>query len=134
LFKTLSGEELNIFNNVVNILAAGNLAAGIEALHLLPLFAVLRLADNTIASVVAHFRLKTMRLDPEPGSRVAGFFSVKNTKTGKVNVYQITINYIYTQNGQEKCNTREIDQMAIKYNNSVHCKNLQNLPKLVFSV
>jgi hypothetical protein len=56
-------------------------------------------------------------------SRVARFFSMQYTKTGKI--YQITTN---STNGCNKF------PMAIKYPNIFHFKPFQNLPKLGFLV
>jgi hypothetical protein len=64
------------------------------------------------------------------GSRVARFFLVQHTKTGKYVPrwpQSMYIKWPYNiRNGSK------IDQMAIKFTNIIHCKTLQNLPKLVF--
>jgi hypothetical protein len=63
-------------------------------------------------------------------TRVARFFLVQNTKTGKNipnyhELYQISIKY----NKDHK-----MDQVSIKYINMFQCKTLQNLPKFGFLV
>jgi hypothetical protein len=63
-------------------------------------------------------------------TRVARFFLVQNTKTGKNipnyhKLYQISIKY----NKDHK-----MDQVSIKYINMFQCKTLQNLPKFGFLV
>jgi hypothetical protein len=60
--------------------------------------------------------------------RVARFFFLQHTKTGKI--YQITTKY--TKCPQSVPNTCKIDQMSIKYTNIFLCKTLQKLPKFGF--
>jgi hypothetical protein len=73
-------------------------------------------------------RLKTC--DKTVPSRVARFFAVQFTKTGKI--YQMTTKY--TKVKFIITNGRIIDQMTITYNIIFHCKTLQNLPKMGFLV
>jgi hypothetical protein len=56
-------------------------------------------------------------------TRVARFFLIQYTNTEKI--YQMAINIP---------NSCKIDQIAIKYINSFHCKTLQNLPEFGFLV
>jgi hypothetical protein len=58
----------------------------------------------------------------EDESRVARFFLVQHTKTGKI--YQNDLK-IYQ-------NCLKIYQMALKFTNIFHCKIIRNLPKLYF--
>jgi hypothetical protein len=62
-------------------------------------------------------------------SRVARFFLVQNTKTGKI--YQITTKY--TKSPQHMPKDCKMDEMPIKYS-KLNCKTLQNLPKFGFLV
>jgi hypothetical protein len=63
--------------------------------------------------------------------RVARFFLVQHTKTGKnIPNYQIR----YPQSGQKGTHGRKILQTAKKITKIVHPKALQNLPKLGFLV
>jgi hypothetical protein len=55
----------------------------------------------------------------------------KHTKTRKI--YQMTTNYAYLV-AKNLPNGRKIFQMVIKYNNILHSKALQNLPKCGFLV
>jgi hypothetical protein len=61
-------------------------------------------------------------------SRVARFFSIHDTKTGKM--YQM--NTKCTEWSLNISNLHKIFQMAIKYINIFQSKTLQNLPKLGF--
>jgi hypothetical protein len=79
-------------------------------------------------------KLKIIALESKTvGARVARFFLVHYTKTGKYipnhqKVYQITKKY--TKSPKSIPNGRKISPIAIKYANIFHCKTIINLPKL----
>jgi hypothetical protein len=58
--------------------------------------------------------------------RVARFFSVQHTKTGKI--YQMTTEFSKCPSNKPFC--RKIDKMGLKNTNIFHCKAFQNLPKI----
>jgi hypothetical protein len=73
---------------------------------------------------------KGKRFYPATKTRVARFFLVENTKTGK----NIPNYHIITKWPQNISDGRKIDQIVIKYTKIFHSKTLQNLPKLGFLV